>query len=54
MKILITTNVPAQLLEKYAGFEITVPDHRMNYEEVSEVAAQYDAILGFGLKTVAA
>ena len=46
MKILLTTTVPAELVEKYAGFEITVPDHRMSYEEVSEVAAQYDAILG--------
>lgn len=54
MKILLTTTVPAELVEKYAGFEITVPDHRMSYEEVSEVAAQYDAILGFGLKTDAA
>ena len=54
MKILLTRDVPVQLLEKYSGFEITVPDHRMDYEEVKEAAAQYDAILGFGLKTDAA
>ncbi|MBO5504144.1 MAG: NAD(P)-binding domain-containing protein, partial [Lachnospiraceae bacterium] len=54
MKILLTRDVPTQLMEKYVGFEITVPDHRMSYEEVCEAASQYDAILGFGLKTDAA
>ncbi|MBQ6222911.1 MAG: hydroxyacid dehydrogenase [Solobacterium sp.] len=50
MKILVSTNVPAELLEMYKDFEITIPDHRLTYDAVSEIAEQYDAILGFGLR----
>ena len=50
MKILVTTNVPAELLEKYKEFEITIPEKRLVYDEVSEIAGEYDAIMGFGLR----
>ena len=50
MKILVTTKVPAELLEKYNDFEITIPEKRLVYDEVSEIAGEYDAIMGFGLR----
>ncbi len=49
-KILVTTNVPAELLDQYKDFEITIPEQRLTYDEVSEIIADYEAVLGFGLR----